>query len=494
MTSRAYEMSQSFDHDGDVTITGNTTILGDLSFDGTGFLRIPAGTTSQRPEVGALENGMIRYNTTVNKYEGYHENEWLNFNDLRDKDNDTKITVHEGWGNDEDELKFYTGDNSPGAERLLINTTAITSTTITNTMTASHVEIAAAHTVITGNLTVQGDQTIVQSGTVAVVDKVIELSNAEIKTASTAHGAGIMVNDGAADHNILWNNAGRWDISNNAKVAGDLEVGGNDLSFGNGESVDNNTNGKLKFNAADGVILSGNKILNSEGTDTLTLDDNEMLTVAGNLQVDGNNIRSSTNQAITLDGEDVTVNGDLTVSGNDINSSTGHAITLDEADVAVKGDLTVEGDDIHSSSGHAISLSEQDVTIQGNLIAGNNRIDSSTGHAFALSGADVTVKGDLTVEGDDIHSSTGHAISLSGTNVIVKGDLVVAGNEIQHTDGTTDTTVLTLASDNVTAEKGLTIPATENFTFGGQTFTGSARFQIKDSAGEAVLDGYLLTT
>ena len=40
-------MSQSFDHDGDVTITGNTTILGDLSFDGTGFLRIPAGTTGE---------------------------------------------------------------------------------------------------------------------------------------------------------------------------------------------------------------------------------------------------------------------------------------------------------------------------------------------------------------------------------------------------------------------------------------------------------------
>ena len=52
---------------------------------------------------------MIRYNATVNKYEGYHENEWLNFNDLRDKDNDTKITVHESWGNDEDELKFYKG-------------------------------------------------------------------------------------------------------------------------------------------------------------------------------------------------------------------------------------------------------------------------------------------------------------------------------------------------------------------------------------------------
>ena len=213
-------------------------------------------------------------------------------------------------------------------------------------MTASHVEIAA-HTVITGNLTVQGDQTIVQSGTVAVVDKVIELSNAEIKTTSTAHGAGIMVNDGAADHNILWNNAGRWDISNNAKViAGDLEVGGNDLSFGNGERIDNNTNGKLQFNAADGVILSGNKILNSEGTDTLTLDDNEMLTVAGNLTV-GNNIKSKiTGNAIQLSGSNVTIDGDLTVTGNDISSSTGHAISLSGTNVITKGTLEVEGNSV----------------------------------------------------------------------------------------------------------------------------------------------------
>lgn len=492
MTSRAYEMSQSFDHDGDVTITGNTSILGDLSFDGTGYLKIPAGDNTAKGAISPLVNGMIRYNTDLNKFEGYHEAEWINFSDVRDKDGDTKITVHEAWGNDEDELKFFT----QGVQRQIINTTSINSTTTNHTMTASHVEIAAAHTVITGNLTVQGTQTVIESTTVAVTDKVIELSNAETKSTSTADGSGIQVNDGAANHNILWNNSGtRWDISNNAKVAGDLEVGGNDLSFGNGESVDNNTNGKLQFNAADGVILSGNKILNSEGTDTLTLDANEMLTVAGNLTVGGNNIKSSTGNAIQLSGSNVTIDGDLTVTGNDISSSTGHAISLSGTNVITKGTLEVEGNSISSSTGEAITMSGADVTVKGNLELDGNTIKASDGvNAITTSSSNVTVGGNLVLGGNMIQSSGGQdgiQLATDATKTTIKGDLKIDGNDI-HSSG--DVSVLTLSDSNVTANKGLTIPATENFTFGGQTFTGSALFQIKDSGGTAVLSGYLLTT
>ena len=497
MTSRAYEMSQSFDHDGDVTITGNTTILGDLSFDGTGYLRIPAGTEAQKPGPTAVENGMIRYNTTVNKYEGYHQNEWLNFNDLRDKDNDTKITVHDAWGNDEDELKFFT----EGVQRQIINSTSISSTTTNHTMTASHVEIAADHTVITGNLTVQGTQTSIHSETVAVTDKVIELSNAANKSASTADGSGIQVNDGVADHNILWNNSGtRWVISNNAKIDGDLLVNGNDLSFQNGESIDNNTNNKLKFNASEGVILSGNKIFNSTGTETLALDTSDAgLTIGGALTVNGNSIKSNTTEAITLDGQNVKTSGILTVNGNIISSSTAQAIVFDSsANTTIKGDLTVEGNDIFSSSGHAITLSGQNVIVKGNLELDNDTIKASGGEvALTTSTTNVTVGGNLKIGGNIIQSSGGQdaiEVAADATLTTVKGDLVVAGNDIKHTDGTTDTSVLTLAADNVTANKGLTIPATENFTFGGQTFTGSSRFTINDSTGTAVLDGYLLTT
>ena len=172
MTSRAFELAQITDEDGDISITGNTSITGDLSFDGTGFLRIPAGTTGQRPG-SDLENGMIRYNTTLNKYEGYHQAEWINFSDVRDKDGDTKITVHQAWGQDEDELKFFAGNGTDGQQKMTINTSAITSTTTNHTIGASHLALNAAHTVLSGNLTVQGTTTTISSSTVTTADKLI---------------------------------------------------------------------------------------------------------------------------------------------------------------------------------------------------------------------------------------------------------------------------------------------------------------------------------
>ena len=55
----------------DITLAPSTGIV---DIDGTGSLRIPAGTTAQRPAVPAV--GMVRYNTTTSKFVGYDGN-WL---------------------------------------------------------------------------------------------------------------------------------------------------------------------------------------------------------------------------------------------------------------------------------------------------------------------------------------------------------------------------------------------------------------------------------
>jgi hypothetical protein len=49
------------------------TALADSSFTSTGYLRIPAGNTAQRPNTGQV-NGMIRFNTETKQYEGYNTN------------------------------------------------------------------------------------------------------------------------------------------------------------------------------------------------------------------------------------------------------------------------------------------------------------------------------------------------------------------------------------------------------------------------------------
>ena len=51
------------------TFTGTATFGGNVLMSGNGTIDIPVGTTAQRP--GSPNNGMIRYNSTLSRYEGY---------------------------------------------------------------------------------------------------------------------------------------------------------------------------------------------------------------------------------------------------------------------------------------------------------------------------------------------------------------------------------------------------------------------------------------
>lgn len=50
------------------------TTLGDATFSGTGQVKLPSGATGDRS--GSPVNGMIRYNTTTNQFEGYQSGAW----------------------------------------------------------------------------------------------------------------------------------------------------------------------------------------------------------------------------------------------------------------------------------------------------------------------------------------------------------------------------------------------------------------------------------
>lgn len=68
---------------GGVGIAGAINVGGDSSFTTTGWLKLPAGTTAQRP---AGVDGAVRYNSSTLKFEGYGNSTWapLNSPDVTD--------------------------------------------------------------------------------------------------------------------------------------------------------------------------------------------------------------------------------------------------------------------------------------------------------------------------------------------------------------------------------------------------------------------------
>jgi hypothetical protein len=58
---------------GNASVTGNLTVTGSGVFNATSALKIPVGTTAEQP---TPVTGQIRYNSTINQYEGYFASAW----------------------------------------------------------------------------------------------------------------------------------------------------------------------------------------------------------------------------------------------------------------------------------------------------------------------------------------------------------------------------------------------------------------------------------
>lgn len=62
-----------------ITATGastfnSLTVSGNVDNNSTGYFDLPTGTTAQRPSVG--NSGMVRFNTSINQFEGYNGSNW----------------------------------------------------------------------------------------------------------------------------------------------------------------------------------------------------------------------------------------------------------------------------------------------------------------------------------------------------------------------------------------------------------------------------------
>lgn len=113
---------------GNLRLSGNTlsSLSGDINLNSasgnikvtsTGSLQLPSGNTASRPTPA---EGMIRYNTDTNLFEGYDGN-WRALNGVYDLDQNTYITPELTPGANDDTIRMYIA----GAERLSINATTL---------------------------------------------------------------------------------------------------------------------------------------------------------------------------------------------------------------------------------------------------------------------------------------------------------------------------------------------------------------------------------
>jgi hypothetical protein len=212
---------------GDVTLTPDGTGLVKVLTD-QGLL-IASGTEGTRPSAAAVPAGVIRYNTTSNRFEGTVNGNWAGLGGVVDVDQDTYITAEES--TDEDILRLYTA----GTERLTVSgagvvvadglgftanggvtvdntsidgdTININGSTIQGTGTVSSGTIIldpapaagdnGGDLIIRGNLQVTGTTTTVNSTVVEIADPVIVLGE-DSSVDSLDRGVSIKYNDGSA--------------------------------------------------------------------------------------------------------------------------------------------------------------------------------------------------------------------------------------------------------------------------------------------------------
>ena len=125
---------------------------------------------------------------------------------------------------------------------------------------SQRISVTNTGTTITGDLTVSGTTTTIESTTVTVDDKNIELGSVATPTDTTADGGGITLK-GATDKTINWvNSTGYWTFSEGIEVGGDIQLDdniairlgtGQDLNIYHGgtNSIIQNNTGELQVRA-----------------------------------------------------------------------------------------------------------------------------------------------------------------------------------------------------------------------------------------------------
>ena len=224
-----------------------------FDIEGEDAIRIPRGTTAQRPTTLGL--GQIRYNTQLHTFEGAG-NAWGSLGGVKDVDRDTYITAEDSAGADNDELKFYTGQfeenvTATTVPRMIIKNDGKIGVNIINPLYKTHINGTVG---IEDSVTLQ--DTLSVSNTTNLTGNTIIGSKAT--TTDQLHVEGTTNITGATNLESTLDVTGASILKSTLSVASDVKVSGNILVQG----------GKK-------IHIGGNNV------DTPSANDNSLLLISG---------------------------------------------------------------------------------------------------------------------------------------------------------------------------------------------------------------------
>ena len=222
-TSTTSDLQQTITERMRIDTYGDTDLNGYTDFTDTTAIKVPVGTTAQRPgETGIrvpVTTGQVRFNSTDVAFEGYDGTAWATLGGVKDIDQDTFIRAETASGDDNDELDFFTAN----VQRMQIGATgnlafgdALDKFTVAYSTGNANF---AGNLVVEGDLTINGTTTTLDTTTLIVEDKNIELGNVASPTDITANGGGITLL-GDTNKTMLYNvtNAA-WQFSESLNIA-----------------------------------------------------------------------------------------------------------------------------------------------------------------------------------------------------------------------------------------------------------------------------------
>ena len=396
-----------------------------LHISATDAVRLPAGTTGQRP--GSAANGDIRYNSTTANIEGYAGNAWAVLSggtSLSDLDNDTAVEVERT--SDGDEIHFATAGSDRAHIRsngnielnnLKIDNMTISSlatngniaitpngtgtTTVTNLVVAGSFDLGDLNALNVGDINVDSLSSDDGNGFDLLLDdnkanamEIKEGSNAYMNFATSdgselitvsknmtiANGVTLAtntadINGGAIDGTAIGAASASTAVFTNFTASGEINIDGNGGANDNMDAViiGANTAAAGTFTTATAVSVNATNLKANDGTASMTIADSTgnvnvttALTVSGNLTVNGT--------TTTVDSSTLTIEDPLLTLAK--NNSGGDANTFDQGLFLNRGSLdnvSMIWDESEDEFAFAVTSGEDGTT------AGNLTIDSYAG-------------------------------------------------------------------------------------------------------------------